>query len=403
MEVGETEARPLHGLKVLELGSNVSAPYAALQLAEYGADVIKIEPPEGDATRRMGPTDEPGMSPLFLGMNRGKKSVVLNLKTPAGRAALDALLADADVFIHNVRPHKLKRLGLGPDSLCAVHPRLVYAGIHGFHETGPYGRAPAYDDIIQGLSGMASLAQRQGGDPRYVPAAVADKTTANIAVQAILAALYARQRSGRGAYVEVPMFETTVSYVLAEHMHAHHFLPTRGAAGYTRLLSGNRKPFQTADGHLCLMPATDAHWRRFFEATGQAGLADDPRFVSLGARTQHIEALYEIVEHTIRRKTTDEWLSLLQQIDVPAARMNQLEDLPRDPHLAATGHFVTMQDAGLGMLRFPRSGVRFDGRPSVAGLAPRLGEHTRQALRAAGMPQAELDALLASEAAREDG
>lgn len=394
-----SHATPLAGLTVIELGTNVAAPYAALQLGEYGATVVKVEAPAGDATRRMGPTHEPGMSPLFLGMNRGKESVALDLKQPAGQAALHGLLAGADVFVHNVRPHKLVPLGLDHVQVRERHPRLVYAGIHGFRADGLYGTKPAYDDIIQGFSGLASLARRQGAQPRYIPYAVADKTVANIAVQAILAALYARERTGQGCQVEIPMFETMVSHVLAEHMHAQHFDPPLGPAGYARLLSTVRRPFQTRDGYICLMPSTNAHWRSFFAAIGREELGTDPRFVDIGARTAHIDALYEHLAQAIAGRSSAEWLELLERLDIPVAPMNELEDLFEDPHLSQTGHFVALHDESLGDVVFPTSGVRFDDRPNAVGMAPRLGEHTRSRLVRSGLDAAQIDAALASGAA----
>lgn len=390
----DIHSRPLAGVTVLELGTIVAAPFAAQQLAEYGASVVKIESPGGDASRRMGPTTEQGMGPLFLGVNRGKKSVMLDLKTPLGLEAFHRLVSAHDIFIHNIRPHKLARLGLSPEKLLEAYPRLIYAGVHGFRATGPYGEHPAYDDIVQGLSGLASLALKQGAQPRYVPSAIADKNVAQVAVQAILAALYARERTGKGAYVEVPMFETMVSNVLAEHMHARHFLPPLGQAGYDRQLSAVRRPFRTLDGYVCLMPSTDLQWNRFFEANGRSDLRLDARFGDVAARTANVGVLYQWVADVIGLRTTNEWIALLQQLDIPVAPMNQLDDLMDDPHLKATGHFATLQDAGLGAVVFPTNGVRFDGKPNEVRMPPRLGEHTGEVLRAAGMSAGEVDVLV---------
>src|SRR5205085_2911255 len=226
---------PLTGIRILDLSTVVLGPYASQTLAEYGADVIKIEAPEGDSTRRTGPSNEPGMGAIFLGVNRGKRSVVLDLKQPAGREALVKLVDTADVLMHSIRPQKLAAIGLDPETLRARNPKLVYVGLHGFAEDGPYGGMPAYDDIIQGLSGCAGLMERQSGQPQYYPTIAADKTTGLVAAHAILAALFKRERSGEGSYVEVPMLESMVAFNLVEHFYGLHFEPALAEPGYPRL------------------------------------------------------------------------------------------------------------------------------------------------------------------------
>src|SRR5690606_25669005 len=267
----DPERSALAGVRVLDLTSVVFGPYASQILADYGADVIKIESPEGDSTRRTGPQQEAGLAAIFLGINRNKRSVVLDLKQAGARDALLALVDDADVLMHSMRPAKMARLGLDPHTLCARNPRLVYAGLYGFGEGGAYAGQPAYDDIVQGLSGVADIAQRQGGTARYLPTIAADKTCGLAAARAILAALLQRERTGRGQQVEVRMFESMASYLLVEHFYGRHLQDTPGPAGYPRVLAPWRRPYQTADGLLCMMPYTDAHWRRFFTETGHAG------------------------------------------------------------------------------------------------------------------------------------
>ena len=389
---------PLHGVKVLDLSSVVFGPLASQTLAGYGAEVIKVEPPEGDTTRYTGPSTEAGMAAVFLGSNQSKKSVVLDLKQPVAREALMALLADADVFMHSMRPQKLAALGIDPETLTARFPRLVYAGLHGFAQGGPYAGRPAYDDVIQGMSGLASLMEQQSGEMRYLPTIAADKTCALVAAQAILAALFQRERSGRGCFVEIPMFETMVGFNLVEHLYGRHFEPALAEAGYPRVMAPWRRPWRTVDGHICMMPYTSQHWQRFFAEVGEPELAADPRFVNIAARTRHIGELLALAGSFVVRGTTAHWLATCERLEIPAAAVGRLDDLPDDPHLVATGYFTELQDAQMGRLRFPGVSVKFDGvRPPVR-MPPRLGEHTRESLIAAGWSDAQINRL--TEAAR---
>ena len=376
---------PLNGIRILDLSTVVLGPYASQILAEYGADVIKIEAPEGDSTRRTGPSTEPGMGAIFLGVNRGKRSVVLDLKRPSGRDALLKLVDTADVLMHSIRPQKLAAIGLDPQTLRTRNPKLVYVGLHGFAEDGPYGGMPAYDDIIQGLSGCAGLMERQSGQPQYYPTIAADKTTGLVAAHAILAALFKRERSGEGSYVEVPMLESMVAFNLVEHFYGLHFEPALGGAGYPRLLNRFRKPFRTQDGYLCAMPYTDQHWKRFFIEAGEPALAADPRFTNIASRTNHIEALYETADRIIATRTTAQWLDVCSRLEIPASRMNRLEDLQSDQHLRATGFFGTIEDKAMGTLTFPGVPVQLDGQRLPVRMPPRLGEHTAQVLAELGI------------------
>ena len=383
---------PLEGVRVVDLSAVVLGPYASQTLADYGADVIKIEPPEGDSTRNTGPSTEPGMGAIFLGVNRGKRSVVLDLKRADEREMLLRLVDTADVVMHSIRPQKLKALGLDPEALMARNTRLIYVGLHGFGEDGPYGGQPAYDDIIQGMSGCAALMQQQGGSPRYFPTVAADKTCGLVATHAILAALFGRERTGKGTYVEVPMFEAMTAYNLVEHYYGHHFQPPLAdTMGYPRVLAKHRKPFATRDGFICMMPYTNAHWHRFFVETGYADAAADSRFTTIGERTKNIEALYELAAGIIATRSTAEWVSLCARLEIPAARVNALDDLEDDAHLRATGFFQTIDDPKMGRLSFPSPPARFDGQQIPVRMAPRLGEHTEAVLRelaAGAAPQA---------------
>jgi len=376
---------PLDGIRILDLSTVVLGPYASQILAEYGAEVIKIETPEGDSTRRTGPSTEDGMGAIFLGVNRGKKSVVLDLKQPSGRETLLKLVDTADVLMHSIRPQKLAAIGLDPQALRTRNPKLVYVGLHGFGEDGPYGGMPAYDDIIQGLSGCAGLMERQSGTAQYYPTIAADKTTGLVAAHAILAALFKRERNGEGSFIEVPMLESMVAFNLVEHMYGHHFDPPLAAPGYPRLLNPYRKPFRTLDGYLCAMPYTDQHWKRFFLEAGEPALAEDPRFANISLRTKNIEALYEIADRIIPTRTTAQWLEVCARLEIPASRMNRLEDLQADEHLVATGFFQTLEDPSMGTLRFPGVPVQIDGRRLPVRMAPRLGEHTEEVLASVGV------------------
>lgn len=386
---------PLKGVKVLDLGAVLMAPYAGQWLADLGADVVKVEAPSGDSTRRTGPAAEPGLSAMFLGLNRNKRSIVLDLKTPEGRSALLTLADGADILLHNNRPQKMKALGLDAETLLARNPRLVYACFHGFGEAGPYGGRPAYDDVIQGLCGLAHLMGEQTGAPAYLPTVAADKTSGLIGVIALLAALSKRDRTGEGGYVEVPMFESMVAFTAVEHLYGRHFEPPKGPAAYPRVMTPERRPFATADGHICALPYNDGHWTRLFEACGRTDLAADPRFADIAARTENVTALYATLAEILRTRTTAEWLEILERLEIPCAPVTSLETLVDDPHLAATG-FFTLLDQGDGtQLRFPGVPVLFDGeRPPIAA-PPRLGEHTREVLEAAGVPAAEIDVILA--------
>ena len=372
---------PLAGVRVVDLSAVVLGPYASQNLADYGADVIKVEPPEGDSTRHTGPSTEAGMGAIFLGVNRGKRSVVLDLKQAHDRVALDELLATADVLMHSIRPQKLAAIGLAPEEVRSRHPRLVYVGLHGFAEDGPYGGKPAYDDIIQGLSGCAALMQMQSGEPVYYPTIAADKTCGLVATHAILAALFARERTGKGSYVEVPMFEAMAAFNLVEHLYGHHFAPPLADCGYPRVLAPHRRPYRTADGYLCVMPYTDAHWRRFFQEAGRPDAAADPRFASIGERTRHIAELYALAAQLLATRSTQAWVEACERLEIPCARMNRLEDLEQDPHLQATGFFRSIQDPAMGEVRFTAPPVRIDGEAFPVRMAPRLGEHTQEVLR----------------------
>ena len=304
------------------------------------------------------------------------------------------------MLLHSIRPQKLAALGLDPAATCARHPRLVFAGLHGFGEAGPYGGRPAYDDVIQGMSGIADLMAAQSGEPRYLPAIVADKVSGLTAGIAILAALVRRQTTGKGGFVEIPMFETMVAFNFVEHFYGHHFDPPLGPLGYPRVMAPWRKPLPTADGHLCMLAYTDAHWRNFFTVAGAPQHLADPRFASIATRTTHVDAIYGLAGELIRQRPTDEWIALLEGAQIPCARVIPLAELASDPHLVATQFFTKVETRG-GTLHYPGVPVLFDGERPPVGAPPRLGEHSSAILAEAGFDAADIAALLASRAARQ--
>lgn len=394
MREDSNNTAPLNGVRVVEFGSAILGPYTSQQLGDYGAEVIKVEPLEGDPTRYMGPSRESGMAATFLGVNRGKQSIALNMKKPEAKEILRRLLDTSDVFLHNMRAKKAAQLGLSPEVLLKAHPRLVVAGLLGFLANGPYSDHPAYDDVIQGLSGVAGLAAEGGGAPAYFPTCIADKTTSNIAVQAILAALFRRERTGLGASVEVPMFETMVSYVLVEHLGGYQFEPPEGGIGYERYLARSHRPLRTQDSYVCVRPLTDAHWNALFAAIGDEEAACDARFSTVASRSKHTDAVFERVERHVEKFSTQACLELFERLDIPASRVSGLRDLMSDPHLDAVGHFDRVHDDAMGTLVYPASGPRFDGARQHASIPPRLGEHTRAVLRHINYDEDAIDRLV---------
>ncbi len=384
----------LDGIRVIDLTAVVLGPLATMQLADFGADVIKIEPPEGDMMRANGVSRHPGMSSIYLGLNRNKRSVVLDLKTEAGRAALRRLIANADVLVHNMRVPAVERLGFGYEAVRAIHPGIVYCAATGFAQDGPDALKPAFDDIIQAASGLSSLSAESAGGPAYLPSLVADKVSGMATAQAILAALVRRLRTGQGAYVEVPMLETMAAFTLAEHMGHMVFEGDDGPAGYTRLLSGGRQVMPTADGHISLLPYTPRHWTAFFEALGRADLNARYGVDSRQALNANIRALYAEVLAMGPSRTTAEWMALCERLDIPATPVYGLKDLPRHPHLQAVGLFQTSEHPSEGALRQIRPTTLVDGvAPPIARHAPALGEHTAEVLRAEGFTEQEIATL----------
>jgi len=376
---------PLHGITVLDLSSVILGPMAGQYLGDMGADVIKVEAPEGDVTRAIGPRRSQAMGALFLANNRNKRSVVLDLKTADGQAALHRLAAGSDVLLHSIRASAAARIGLAYPGLAALNPRLVYCHVRGFQDDGPYGGRPAYDDIVQALSGLAMLQKVAAGEPRYMPSLIADKVSAVHAAYAVALALFHRERTGLGQEVGVPMLETMVAFNMHEHLGGSVFEPTVGRMGYEPIRQGTRRPFRTSDGHLCLLPYTDPHWRCFLELVARPDLAADPAFASQHGRQANVGRVWEEVGRLVALRSSAEWAALLEGTDIPHATLNDLEDLLDDPHLVATGFWQTLEHPTEGTLRLPANPIQLAAcPPRIRRLPPHLGEHTAEVLREHG-------------------
>ena len=391
---------PLAGVKVLDLTTVIMGPFATQILASLGAEVVKVESPEGDNMRHVGPMLNPGMGHIFLQANQGKRSLVLDLKQPEAREAVLRLAERSDVLISNVRPQALARLGLDAAAVQARNPRLIHVSCCGFDQDGPYAARPAYDDLIQGATGIPWLMQQYGAEaPCYAPVTLADRVTGLHAVYAVTAALYAREKMGVGQAVVVPMFEAMTQFVFGDHLAGLSYEPPQGDAGYARLLTAHRRPYRTRDGHLCVLIYNDKHWRSFFAAIGEPDrLAQDARFATHGARAANIDAVYAEVSRLMVERSTAEWQQLLDAADVPNMPMHSPQDLLDDPHHAATGFIRTVDHPSEGRLRSPGVPTRWSGTPPAldATPAPRLGEHSEQVLREIGYDGAEIAQLLAS-------
>lgn len=397
-------ARPLDGVKVIDLSNMLMAPYATQILGDMGADVIKVEPPEGDPIRDIGPSRNPGMGAIFLNANRSKRSITLDLRQDGGRLAMLELLKNADVLVYNRRPQSMARLGLSYEAVSEANPRIIYAGLYGFGEDGPYAGKPAFDDLIQGATAIPWLSHMAyDSEPTYVPTAISDRGVGLWAVGQITAALYHQSRTGIGQKLELPMFEMMASFVLADHLGGASFEPPLGRPGYPRMLVPNRRPYPTADGYICVMVYTDRHWRDFFQLLGREQDFDqDPRYASMTTRNENIKTIYDDMAAVLATRKSDEWLTLFESADIPAMPLHTLDSLIADPHLAATNFFSVTEHPSEGAIREVAVPSSWSvTQPSATRPAPGLGEHSREILSEAGYSQEAIEQLMANKVTRQ--
>ena len=380
---------PLDGVRVLDLTTVVMGPFATQILGDMGADIIKVESPAGDSMRRVGPFRHDGMGPLYLQANRNKRSIVLDLKKPEDRKALLHLVPEADALVYNIRPQAMRRLGLDYETLSKFNSGLIMCGAYGFGEGGPYAGRPAYDDIMQAECGVSSLFQQVNGKPGYAPINLCDRTVGLYLANALMGALYHKLRTGFGQSIELPMFETMAQFVLGDHIGGAAFVPPEGATGYKRLLSTQRGPYPTLDAHLCVVVYTDEHWRKFSAMVGEHDLLlRDARFRNLQTRTVHAEDMGAFLADKLRTKTSAAWIELFAAADIPAGRVNTIDDLLTDPHLEAVGFWEEIEHPTEGTLRVARyPGSWSRTQPGIHRLAPNLGEHNDEVLKKAPTPR----------------
>lgn len=387
---------PLDGVRIIDLTTVMFGPYCTQIMAEMGADVVKIEQPAGDTSRHVGPSRSPGMSGGYLTKARNKRSIMLDLKQEEGRAVFRRLIEGADAFVHNIRPKPAARIGIDYESVQSIRPDIVYCAATGFRPDGPYADKAAYDDLIQGLSGFAALNGKvSGGAPRYAPSVIVDKVSGLFASYAVAMALFHRERTGEGQRVDVGMFECFTAFLMQEHLQGRAFEPPIGPAGYSRLLTEHRRPYPTADGHICAVPYTDRHWRAFFRLAGKPELAADERFATIAERTVNIDALYGIVAAVLPSKTTQEWLDAFAADDIPAMQMHDVESVLDDPHLKEVGLFKDMEHPTEGRVRYIEAPVRLSKTPGgFRNHADHLGESSVPILEEIGFGADEITRLI---------
>ena len=389
-------AGPLAGVRVLDLTTVVMGPYATQILGDLGADVIKVEPLEGDVIRQAWPFRNPGMGAIFLNVNRNKRSVALDLKQEAARQACLALAKKADVLVYNIRPKAMARLKLSYEEVKAVNPKIIYVGCFGYSQRGPYAAKAAYDDMIQGASGLPWLLQKQGApEPRYAPMIVADRSVGQQVASAVSAALYHREKTGKGQRVDVPMWEHLLQIVLSDHLGGYTFEPQHGEPGYARILTPDRRPYQTKDGYVCALIYNDKQWKAFCDIIGRPEIMTRPEFATQESRSQNYKTAYALVADEMKRRNTAFWIEALERGDIPVQKMNTLDDIVADPHLAAIEYLQMVDHPSEGRIRMLAVPSEWsESKPEYRRHAPRLGEHTREVLGEAGLSSTQIEKLI---------
>ncbi len=385
----------LDGIRIIDLTTVLMGPMATRMLGDHGADVIRVEPTTGDSTRNGLPSRSAGMSGFSLNLQRNKRSLSIDLKDNRGQQVILDLAKTADVLVTNMRAEALARLGLDEDSVTSINPSLIYCRANGFSADGPYKDKAAYDDAIQAASGLAGLFTATTGRPTYVPAVIADKVTGLHIVQAVMAALIHRYRTGVGQRIEVPMFETMVSFNLVEHLRGAAFEPPEGPFGYERLLTPARKPYETVDGFVALLPYTDKNYKDFFDFIERPELAIDEKFATHNARVANTSELYGLIAEAAQFKTTEQWLEFCDKVSIPAAAVLDLANLEEDPHLSQVDLVHITDHPTEGRYKYVRDPVRYS--ESSTGLhrhAPRLGEHSIELLLELGYDEEQISEMV---------
>lgn len=392
----------LTGIRVVDLTSIIMGPFATAQLGALGADVIKVEPPSGEAVRHIAPMINPAMGAGYLNANRNKRSIAIDLKSEDGRAALHKILETADVFVTNMRRKATERLGLDQASLTAKYPNLICCSAIGFGTGGPYENDAAYDDVVQALSGIAGTNADESGAPRFVPQILVDKLTGMFIVEGVLAALLHRERTGTARSFEVPMMETASYFLLTEHLQGASHQPEISPPGYVRLLNKYRRPYPTKDGFIAVLPYNDKQWRAMLPLIGREDVLEEEWFQSVTSRSKRISDMYAMVDAAMPEKTTEEWLELFRQADIPCGAVNTLDSLFEDPHLTATGFFQEHDHPTEGKLKITKHPLQFgDEEPETH--APVIGEHTEEILKEAGLCETAVEDLIAAGAVKQSG
>lgn len=385
----------LKGIRILDLTTTYLGPYATQFLGDMGADIVKIEPPGGEVGRSPRPSRSPEMGAGFLNTNRNKRSLAIDLRQQAGRDVILRLSKRSDAFVHNMRPQAVAKLGLSYDALRRANPAIVYCLAPGFDQAGPMAAQPAYDDIIQALSGLSHLNRDDSGAPRFLPTIIADKVVGVHLAYAVAVGLTHRFKTGEGCAIEVPMFETLVAFLLVEHLSGHTFRPPLAPLGYERMVAVNRRPYRTRDGYMAIMPYTTQQWTRFLEAVARADLLTEDWVRDPVQRSANVDRLYQIIADTAPSKTNAEWMVLLKSADIPCGPVNTFDDLLSHAQLTAVNLFQPAEHPSEGPITSVRSSFRVKGsagKPDRS--APRVGEGGREILRDAGFSHDEIENLI---------